>query len=384
VPRPNPLFQNLLIELRRLILQSYAPGEALPSQRALADMHGVGQTTAHRALSTLEREGLIEVRSRFNWQRSMKGSTQKNHRLSVTPLRVGVISRRNQRQINEDWTYQLLRREIEQRGWSVVWVPNPKQHHPMPRQNQIELRRVPWNLWDVALLFEVEDIATLDSPILKKHRVLSMDCDATPFGIESVTFDDFGAGRYAAKHLFELGHRRFALIEEFNGPGWPAEATWMQRAIGFQVEVGRLGGCIRPEYRIPASRKLNEDFKDHESGPRAVEAWMALPPKLRPTALFAVSLSPVPGMLNALRQNGLSVPRDLSIFTLSWSGPPALDDLNFTYIQLDFHGLVNRTLDVAAVLASRESTTVQKPALHLNSILLVPGNTTTPPKQAAR
>jgi DNA-binding LacI/PurR family transcriptional regulator len=376
MPRPDQLYQTLLVELRKQVLQSFAPGEALPSQRALADMHGAGQATVHRALSTLVKEGLVEARPRLGWLRTAQKSD--GAKASRKALRVGIISRRAKAEFDRYEIYDALRKEGQQRAHEVIFVPNLKEHHPTPGRNRVELRRVPWNSFDIALLVEIEDAQTLSDPVLKTHRVLSFDNDATPFGIESVTFDDYGAGRIAARHLFELGHRRFALTDEVNGPGWPAEATWTERSHGFQAEVGRLGGCIRPEYRVPCSRSGGE-FDARESGKRAVETWMALPSKLRPTALFAVDPSPLPALLNALKARAMSVPRDLSIIAMAgWSGEIENSDLNFTTVRVELQSLVRRTLDVAAEIAERKNDSNAEPRLHVAPTLLVPGNTTGP------
>jgi DNA-binding LacI/PurR family transcriptional regulator len=377
MPRPDQLYQNLLVELRRQVLNSFAPGETLPSQRALADMHGVGQATVHRALSTLVKEGLVEARPRLGWLRSaQKGSVKGKG--SAKSLRVGIISRRSKNEFASYEIYQALLDESRSRGIEVVLVPNLKEHHPTPGRNRVELRRVPWNAFDVGLLVEIEDAATLGDPLLKKHSVLAVDLDATPFGIESVTFDDYGAGRVAARHLFDLGHRRFALTDEVNGPGWPAEATWTERSHGFQAEVGRLGGCIRPEYRVACSRSGRE-FDAARSGSRAIECWLALPEKLRPTALFAIDPSPLPNLIDAMKRRSLSVPRDLSIIAMTWSGAPKIANLSFTTIQVDLAGLVRRTLDAAAEMAQRTGKTSGEPRLHVAPTLLVPGETTAPP-----
>lgn len=372
MPRPDQLYQNLLIELRWQVLQSFVPGESLPSQRALADMHGVGQATVHRALSTLVTEGLVEARPRLGWLRSEQKGARKPKGRSEKALRLGIISRRNKNELAQYEIYAALEKEATRRGCEIVFVPNLKEHHPTPGRNRVELRRVPWNAFDVGLLVEIEDSATLADPILKKHRVLSVDLDATPFGLESVTFDDYGAGRTAARYLFDLGHRRFALTDEVNAPGWPAEATWTERSHGFQAEVGRLGGCIRPEYRVACSRSGGE-FSYQECGRNAVERWMALPEKLRPTALFAIDQGALPSLLEAMKNRGLSVPRDLSIISMTWNDDAGFAGLNFTRIHVDLETLVRRTLDVAADIARGGK---REPRLHVAPALLVPGSTT--------
>ena len=138
--------------------------------------------------------------------------------------------------------------------------------------------KVAWNSFDVGLLVELEDAQTLSDPMLKQRPVLAVDLDATEFGIESVTFDDYGAGRLAARHLFELGHRRFAVTDEINDPGWPAEITWLARRHGFEAEAGRLGGCIWPQWRIPSARSRNSLIMS-EMTRSIADSWAAMAPE---------------------------------------------------------------------------------------------------------
>src|SRR4029077_6523829 len=129
--------------------------------------------------------------------------------------------------------------------------PNPRTDRTTPARNRIDLRRVPWNDSDLGLLIDSEDSETLSDPMLARRRVLAVDRDATAYGLDSVTFDNAGAGRVAARYLFELGHRRFAITDETSEPGWPSEQTWLARRHGFEAAIGFLGGCIRPEWRLP-------------------------------------------------------------------------------------------------------------------------------------
>src|SRR5579864_931605 len=121
MPRPDQLYQYLLIELRRQVLQSFVPGETLPSQRALADMHGVGQATVHRALSTLVKEGLVEARPRMGWLRSQQKGARKAKWVSEKALRVGIISRRGKNEFAQYEIYAALEKEAKRRDCEVVF-----------------------------------------------------------------------------------------------------------------------------------------------------------------------------------------------------------------------------------------------------------------------
>lgn len=234
MPRPDNIFQQAIGEIRSQIRNSFAPGEALPSQRALSEMHGIGQATVHRILHQLAREGLVRPRPRRGWTRvghaearaPQKRPPPRSRKAGRT--RVGLITRRGEPELNRVGTgvlYGALQEEATRRGDELVFVTNRRIHHPTPARNRIELARVPWNRFEVALLVEVEDSVTLSDPLLRRRAVLAVDQDATLFGLDSVSFDDVGAGRQVARHLFELGHRRFAVTDEVNDPGWPAPSS---------------------------------------------------------------------------------------------------------------------------------------------------------------
>lgn len=59
---PVPQYQAIAADLRRLIESGkFQPGDALPSEAALADRYGVARGTARHALAELEGAGLVEA-----------------------------------------------------------------------------------------------------------------------------------------------------------------------------------------------------------------------------------------------------------------------------------------------------------------------------------
>jgi DNA-binding LacI/PurR family transcriptional regulator len=375
MPRPDHVYQKLLTELRKQVHESFAPGDALPSQRALAYMYGVGQATVHRALRELSKAGVLEVKPRLGWIRASKDPRAPATR---TVQRLGLLTRRGAAELSTTnyALYRDIRAAAAQRNIELVVHANPRTHHPTPGRNRLELSRVPWTRMDVALLVEVEDAATLADPLLKQHRVLAVDLDATQFGLPSVTFDDYGAGRTAARHFWEMGHRRFALVDEVNEPGWPSELTWMARRHGFESEIGRLGGVIHPAFRIPGFRSGRRASLAEEVR-RCMAAWWNFPAAERPTALFAIDEAVLPFVHAELAAAGLQVPRDLSVIVANWD--PVVDterSLRYTSLHLDLATLVRRAFDIAAQLAAAPL----EARLYTAPVLLMPGNTVTPPQ----
>lgn len=378
MPRPDHLYRKMLDELRRQITSSFSGGETLPSQRVLAYMHGAGQATIHRALGQLSKEGLVEARPRLGWMRVGEKQSARTRLKSL-----GIVTRRNLREVHSKGNpiFEALMAEASRRGLANVLHTNPKQHHPTPGRNRLELSRVAWNSFDVALLVELEDAITLSDPLLRAHPVLSVDLDATVYGHSSVTFDDVAAGRLSARHLYELGHRRFSVVDEVNDPGWPAEATWMVRRQAFEAEVGRLGGVIHPLWRIPTGRHA----RNEGLAAATVKRWLEFPDGRRPTALFAVDPSPLLAVIKEMEAHGLRVPRDLSIMTVQWhdSVNVSAPARRYTRVELDPRDLVRRTFDAAEDVLARFVKAASTPGgaeakLYTAPAVLAEGMTTAP------
>jgi DNA-binding LacI/PurR family transcriptional regulator len=132
--------------------------------------------------------------------------------------------------------------------------------------------------------------------------------------IHSVTIDNLRAGRDAARHLVELGHRRIGYVG--NQFGLQADT---ERFSGYRqiIEEADLG--FAPEL-------VAHGDGGPEAGMRATARLLALPDP--PTAVFCYNDMQALGALRAARERGLSVPGDLSVVGLddlylsSYTDPP--------------------------------------------------------------
>jgi hypothetical protein len=390
-------FQNLLADLRRQIALSVAPGQVLPPKRELAFLHGVSPSSVQRALATLVDDGSVLVRPRIGWIRAPDhGSASAAHTSTEkSPLRIGILSPRGHDEWEDHEQYPALIAEIKRRGFTVVEAPNRFQgsRRSTPGRRRIELSRVPWNMFDIGLLVDAED--TLNSPAtaaaLRGRPVISVDLDATTKGIDSVVFTDAEAGALAARHLLQLGHRRFALSEEANVEGFAWDPAWTRRRHGFEAAVGEAGGVCLASWRLGVCRqggrlRMNQ-FLQHDL-PAVLNGWNSSR-RDRPTALFALYPSLIGHVAHELSKLGWRVPQDMSIVTVTWnqqvhpSGELLIDGLRCTAIDFDLQTLVRRTLDCAEELAAELSASDPKaparaPRLFTAPASLLAGDSTAP------
>jgi len=127
--------------------------------------------------------------------------------------------------------------------------------------------------------------------------------DAHHPSLPRVVVDDVRGGEMAAHHLLELGHRKIAFV------GDP-----IHTAFNFTSSRDRLTGLrqVLDEQGIP----FRAEF--HQAGEHGQESACVLTHSLLslndpPTAIFAASDTQALGVMQAARERGLTVPRDLSV-----------------------------------------------------------------------
>lgn len=378
MPRSAQLYTKLLDDLRQQVSESFFSGERLPPQRALANMHGVGQSTVHQALSALAREGLVRAQPQVGWIRTgSKVNAGGVGKKRLRALSIGAITRSNVDEVAEDslGMYSALAGEALRRGHQFTWIPNSRYHHPTPGRGRPELNRIGWTRFDAAVLVDVQDPVTLSDPLLRRRPVISVDYDATAFGISSVCFDDREAGRKSARHLLDLGHRNFAATDESDDPGFPAEMTWLARQQGFEEEIRRQAASILPEWRLLTPRRDSGKFVKPWCQ-RFAQALRANRP--RPTGLFFVPIDSV-ALIEELFLQGIRVPRDISIITAHLTQPRVANhSLRVTHVHLNLRILMHKVIEAIEELATHKQHQ-RRPRLCLAPVNLEPGDTTSAP-----
>lgn len=125
-------------------------------------------------------------------------------------------------------------------------------------------------------------------------------CEWLPAGgYPSVRSDNRGGMALAVDHLAGLGHRRFAFL---TGPA--GNVLSHERLAGARAALARHG------IGLPDAAILGGDFT-FESGSRAAAGLLALAE--RPTAVVCSSDRLAIGLVTALEEQGISVPRDISV-----------------------------------------------------------------------
>jgi DNA-binding LacI/PurR family transcriptional regulator len=160
-------------------------------------------------------------------------------------------------------------------------------------------------------------VATRSNQIGDKHlsemieRGVSVVCIGRDFhneNADSVTADALHGGFQATRHLIDLGHEKIAFI----GATMTSGAN-LKRFQGYLKALKEKDLDIEERF-VTGNTEASSDapgYSTEKLGYEAMKRLLALPN--RPTAVFARNDFTAIGAMNAIKERGLSIPKDISI-----------------------------------------------------------------------
>lgn len=198
------------------------------------------------------------------------------------------------------WSMEIIRgveAVAAERGLSVVLTQSGTRHAPDPDWVEGVLRRRPAG---VVLVFSDLPSEYRDALALRAIPFVIIDPAGDPSpDVPSVGSANWSGGLMATRHLIELGHTRIAAI---TGPD--DMMCSHARIDGYRSAMSAAGLSIRPDWIR---------FGDFHTAGGYEHGRALLIQDERPTAIFAGSDLQALGVMEAVRELGLSVPGDLSI-----------------------------------------------------------------------
>ena len=133
-------------------------------------------------------------------------------------------------------------------------------------------------------------------------------------GVPFVGIDNRAGGALVARHLLDMGHRRFGIVTR---PGREdPSGTWRGSAprIGLRQRVDGFTQAVR-EAGLPetAITVVSAEANTQEAGAHAAGSLLAGSDRSRPTAIFGVTDVLALGVLDAAKSAGRAVPDALSV-----------------------------------------------------------------------
>jgi DNA-binding LacI/PurR family transcriptional regulator len=162
--------------------------------------------------------------------------------------------------------------------------------------------------------------------------------------VSHVTIDNRAAARDAVRHLIALGHQRIGLIM-FE----PFYASQHARIKGYRDALAESG--------IEAVQSIfAEGDYGYETGRLAARNMLRLPEAIRPTAIFAGSDLMALGAVQAAREAGLSVPKDLAVVGFDDIDVATMGEPQLTTVAQPQHDLGRVSMEVLLRQLRGEST----------------------------
>lgn len=346
----RPHYRVILDELRSQIEGgTMSPGARLPSFTEMRVQRGASQATMERVYSVLEQDGLI-IRERG---RGTFVSYQNNRNLTGF---IGFIGREFSYRDQFRHSAELvegIEEVLHREGWRVALL---KDDSP-----------IGWDKVD-GVLISGGDIQWIGRNLPAGLPRVSVWRLAE--GMLSVVADDYGGARQAVQHLLDLGHRRIGLLlqarimplrlrlagyqDALHDAGIEADASWV-----YDPDLQMPPGGYRDWARLAMQQWLRAGWKE-----------------LGLTAVFVQNDVAAMGVIEALQEEGLSVPDDISI--ISFDGTDVCDYFNprITAIQVPLRQI---GIDATEALMRQVKGIETREATLMLPTKLKPGGSTAPP-----
>ncbi|WP_202388343.1 substrate-binding domain-containing protein [Nocardioides flavescens] len=193
--------------------------------------------------------------------------------------------------------------------------------------------------------------------------VVIVDADSDVFQV--VRIDDYNAGRMAARHLIDLGHRRLGYVLEGQVADYESQA--LRRLGGFRAEVSQ-----HPDLELVVTQSSGSLAAAREAGRRLLTEHPHL------TSVMAHFDDLALGVIRAAHDLGIDVPSQLSV--LGFDDGPLAEAADLSTVRQPFEesGALAARLLLDAIerpserrstvlecqVVSRATTTVAAPVLH--------------------
>jgi len=285
-----PIYLQVKHQLRDAILDGSLTGR-VPSERELARKYGIAQMTARRALGELVHEGILYRQvGRGTFVCGPGAASGLAHAIGVALCPKVADGASNP-------YFSRVLRGVEQacRGHacSVLFTSAIDELAEAAGAHPASNSR---NKVDGVLAVAMDDE---DAVRRAARRMPTIALDNEFEGVSCVVADNAAGGYQATSHLLELGHRRIAHLAGHQG-----SAVGRQRLAGYRRALEDHGVEADPEWVCPCGF-------DVDAGYAQAATLLALSPP--PTAVFCANDAVALGAMKRLREEGLTVPDDISV-----------------------------------------------------------------------
>ncbi|WP_041397113.1 GntR family transcriptional regulator [Spirochaeta africana] len=301
--------RDLLV--RSLQDEQYQPGQKLPTELELTRKLNVSRTTIRQGLELLKEEGVVsKIQGSGTFFRGFDVKPGDTHQdmTSVTRVRKGFIGLVNFNYM--DYIYPEIVRGAEEvlatEGYSLAIAPC---NRDLDKEIQSIRRLIEQGVKGLIIEPSTNLQINEDHPISEVIRNIRIPVVATHWGItnqlvSTVSVDDVIAGRLAARHLLQQGHRDAAIIFKTD------VQSGHDRLEGFRREMADAG--------YPVPDRMCAGFSNTEDEPGDKPGYTCTRQLLeqnqgRISAIFYFNDLTAQQGYQALYEAGLQIPQDISV-----------------------------------------------------------------------
>lgn len=283
---------------------SFPPGSPLPPIRKLAEMLSASPTTVHKAVGMLRADGIIASRPGV-------GLYIKPTVAGRTGRRLGFVAHYREPKEGENHIIHrsYLRSIVDSFRAAASAHGYETEYFRLTAERGLKLAEYlrGMNFAGIASL-EVNGVRLLSDIRGLNLPLVSMDFNASEYGIPSITFDNAWGAFKVTQALIELGHRRIM--------GIGCHPWWVDDIKGFDpVDRERHDG-----YRLAMMNAgLEPELTDVNLAPGELEKQLAGIIESKPSCRALVCYQPYSAqrISQTLVSMGVSVPEDFSMVTFS-------------------------------------------------------------------
>ncbi len=280
-----PRYRLLADELRQQIQsRQLLPGDRLPTFAEMRVQYNVTSTTIERVYGILESEGLIK--------RQQGSGTFVTEQKRPTTGNIGLLFQVES--LTNPYEMDLLagmRYEAMQHGMEILLLNAQDENADYDKFDAI------------AMYCDIAEATSLNLPPNMPAVLLFETCPE----FTCIVPDDFEGVRLATQHLIAQGHRKIAYLQHSydDSIGW-------QRLAGYQAGHREAGLETDSQFIRQFEKSLTQDYR--EAAEVVMQDWLKNDwHQLGCTALLAHNDEVAIGAMNAFLENGLNVPRDVSV-----------------------------------------------------------------------
>lgn len=337
-----PRYQMIYNELKAKIQSGdYASGSQLPFERELCESFGVQRITVRKALDLLVQDGLIHKRPGLG--SFVSESTCAEAEPSFAGSLLFVMNKSQNDLHNNSSAYNaqlffLMEQLCREAGYILLYTGI---------SNNSEIRA----LMEQHHVIGAFLVSTVEQPIVDAfmQTELPLLClNHSDPRILSVLPDNQTGIAKAVSHLAAHGHRRIAFI---GGPPVSHNANERLQAFIFSMNDQGLPLCpdlvFRGDWTYEGSQRIISQM------------FASLPRSNWPSAIIAASDMMAIGATEAIHQNGLSVPRDISVIGFDNIDLCKLCFPQLTSVGPDARRMANIAVELMTTMLQRGSSSLQ-------------------------